>query len=230
VLLAGGCGESSEAPPRSAEPADAPTPTAAKGVLVAALGDSIVAGTPLWDPDPRVRAAIGPTVDERSQLGYWAKRRLPASARFRNCGVNRQRTDEIRARLDTCAKGARVLLVQGGINDIAQQRPVGDAAADLRAMVKAGKQRGARVLLAEVLPWNNGHPTADAPIRELNGLIGQIGRDENVTVLPFYRTLEDPRRPGRMRRELTIEGDHPSLDGYRRLGELVKLPPGSSDR
>src|SRR5207244_4919759 len=114
-----------------------------------------------------------------------------------------QRTDEIAARLDECAKGAQVLVVQGGINDIAQDRPVETAAANLRTMVERGKQLGLRVEIAELLPWNNGYPEADPKIRRLNGLIRMIGRDEHVPVLPFYETLEDPGRPGRMREEWT---------------------------
>ena len=54
-----------------------------------------------------------------------------------------------------------------------------------------------------------------------------IGRKEGVPVLPFHATLEDPERPGRMREEWTDDGDHPSVEGYRRLGELAfRLPSG----
>jgi hypothetical protein len=35
-------------------------------ILVAVVGDSISAGSPLWDPDPAVRTRI-PVPDERSQ-------------------------------------------------------------------------------------------------------------------------------------------------------------------
>ncbi len=70
-------------------------------------------------------------------------------------------------------------------------------------------------------PWNNGWPRAEALIRELNALIAALG----VPVLPFHETLEDPERPGRMREEWTSDGDHPSVEGYRRLGELAfRLP------
>ena len=48
-----------------------------------------------------------------------------------------------------------------------------------------------------------------------------IGAEEGVVVLPFHATLEDPERPGRMRPEWTDDGDHPSVAGYRRLGELA---------
>jgi hypothetical protein len=65
-------------------------------VIVACLGDSITAGSPLWDPDPAVRAGIDEP-DERSQWQWWAARAAP-QLEFRNYGVYGQRTDEIAAR------------------------------------------------------------------------------------------------------------------------------------
>jgi lysophospholipase L1-like esterase len=189
------------------------------GTLVAALGDSITAGSPLWDPDQAVRSTLR-SPDADSQYERWAERRLDG-VRFRNCGVFGERTDQIAARLDECADGADVLIVQGGINDIAQMRRVRSAARHLRAMVRRGKELGLRVALVEVLPWNNGYPFADRRIRRLNRSIREIGREEGVAVFSWYQRLEDPRRPGRMKREWTIDGDHPSIEGYRRLGETI---------
>lgn len=186
-------------------------------MLVAALGDSITAGSPAWDPDPAVRAQIADP-DPESQYEHWAALRGPG-LQFRNCGIYGQRTDEIAGRLEECAAGADVLIVQGGINDIAQRRPVEPAAENLRAMVERGRELGMRVVIADVLPWNNGFPVADEPIRRLNGLIREIG----APVLPFHDTLEDPDRPGRMREEWTSDGDHPSVEGYRLLGEVVAV-------
>jgi lysophospholipase L1-like esterase len=118
-----------------------------------------------------------------------------------------------------------VLVVQGGINDIAQDRAVETAAENLRSMVRRGKELGLRVALADVLPWNNGWPGAEPKIRRLNELIREIARTEDVPLLPFHDTLEDPDRPGRMREEWTSDGDHPSVAGYRRLGELAFRVP-----
>jgi lysophospholipase L1-like esterase len=140
---------------------------------------------------------------------------------FRNCGLYGQRTDEIMERLDECARGADVLVVQGGINDIAQGRPVEQAAENLRTMVRRGKNLGLRVVLVDVLPWNNGWPEAEPTIRRLNVLIADVAREEGVRLLPFHDTLDDPDRPGRMREDWTSDGDHPSVAGYRRLGELL---------
>ena len=125
------------------------------------------------------------------------------------------------ARLEECVPGADALVVQGGINDIAQTRSVEKAAANLRAMVRRGKELGLRVAIADVLPWNNGWPDTEPRIRELNELIAELARDENVPLLSFHDTLEDPDRPGRMRADWTSDGDHPSVEGYRRLGEVA---------
>jgi lysophospholipase L1-like esterase len=195
-------------------------------ITVAALGDSITSGSPGYDPDPARRAAQGWGSNPRSQWEYWAARADP-QLDIRNCGIFGQRTDEIALRLEACAMGADVLVVQGGINDIAQLRSVDDAARNLRAMVREGKRLGLRVALADVLPWNNGFSAARPQILLLNARIHALAREEHVTVLPFYATLEDPSGPGRMKPEWTSDGDHPSIAGYRRLGELAfRLPAG----
>jgi acyl-CoA thioesterase I len=192
--------------------------------LVATLGDSITAGSPLWDPDPAVRARIGDALDERSQWQWWAAR-LHEGLAFRNCGIYGQRTDEIAGRLDACAAGADVLVVQGGINDIAQGRPVAAATEYLRAMVRRGRELGLGVVVADVLPWNGGYPRAAEAIDELNRLVAAMAAEEGVRLLPFHDTLLDPDRPGRMRAEWTDDGDHPSVEAYRRLGELAFASP-----
>jgi lysophospholipase L1-like esterase len=199
---------------------------AGDGVTVAALGDSITAGNPAYDPDPAQRAALGFGDDVRSQYEYWAERADPR-LEFRNCGVFGERTDEIAARLDDCADGAEALIVQGGINDIAQGRPVDAAAADLHSIAARGKRLGLDVYLADVLPWNNGQPLADRPIGRLNRAIETIGRDAGVEVIGFHDELEDQGRAGVMAPRLTADGDHPSIAGYRRLGRLVAARLGA---
>ena len=160
---------------------------ARRAVPVAALGDSITAGAPLWDPDPEVRAAL-PQVDERSQYEHWVP-----GVRFRNCGVAGERTDQIRRRLDGCARGAKALVVQGGINDIAAGRELDAIEADLRAMVRRGKQLGLRVYLAELLPWNQGFPDAAADVRAMNERIASIGTSERVRAAAILRHARGPR-------------------------------------
>ena len=86
-----------------------------------------------------------------------------------------------------------------------------------------------RVAIANVLPWNRGWPTTEGPIDRLNELIAALAREEGVPILPFYETLESPEAAGRNARRVHVpDGDHPSVEGYRRLGELcVRTCPPS---
>lgn len=214
ALLIAGCGTdtgSTEAPQK---------PSASKARPIATLGDSIVAGTPLWDPDAEVRAAL-PAVDEDSQWQRW----VDTTAPMRNCGVPGERTDQIGLRYRDCVTGARAVVVQGGINDIAGSRDVRNTALDLECMVDQAIADDLPVAMVEVLPWNNGDPTHAAAIRELNGMIHALADARGIPVLPFFATLEDPAMPGRMPAALTGDGDHPNLAGYRKLGEVAWREP-----
>jgi len=191
-------------------------------VIIACLGDSITAGSPLWDPDPEVRKKID-RPDERSQWEWWAMR-LHGELDLRNFGVHGERTDQIAARFAQAVDGAEAIVVQGGINDVVQGRPVEQAAANLAGMLHRARHMRLRVAIADVLPWNNGDSRAAADIDKLNELIRSIAEGQDVPLLRFNETLADPSRPTRMRETLTEDGDHPSVEGHRLLGERAFRP------
>ena len=192
-------------------------------IVVAVAGDSISAGSPLWDPDPAVRGRI-PAPDERSRWQWWAAE-ADARLEFRTTAVYGERTDEIGRRLDLVLAGADVLVVQGGINDVVQRRPPGDAAGDLETMLERGRAAGLELAVADVLPWNNGDERAARAIERLNDLILQLAANAGATLLPFHDTLAAAADPHRMRAGLTDDGDHPSIEGHRLLGERAfRLP------
>ncbi|MHB1467904.1 MAG: SGNH/GDSL hydrolase family protein [Solirubrobacteraceae bacterium] len=188
-------------------------------IVVATLGDSITAGTPGWDPDSEVREAKGAR-DERSQYQYWAAAASP-DLTFVNHGVNGERTDQIALRLEHAARGADAIVVQGAINDIVQGRPVQDAAADLLAIAGRARRLGLPVAIADVLPWNNGWPDNAESIDELNRLVAEAAGEQSIPILPFHDTLASAEQPGCMPQEWTSDGSHPSVEGYRRLGEFA---------
>jgi lysophospholipase L1-like esterase len=192
-------------------------------VIIACLGDSITAGSPLWDPDPEVRAQISEP-DERSQWEWWAAQIAP-QLDFRNFGVNTQRTDQIAARFDVAVEGADALVVQGGINDIVQRRPVEEAARNLTGIVDRALGLGLRVAIANVLPWNNGDARSVQDIGRLNELVAAIAAERDIPLYPFHDTLADPAEPHRMRAEWTDDGNHPSVEGHRLLGERAFFLP-----
>src|SRR6478609_6066419 len=192
-------------------------------VVLAVAGDSISAGSPLWDPDPSVRARIA-APDERSQWQWWASR-ADARLAFRTTAVYGERTDQIARRLDLVLAGADVLVVQGGINDVVQRRAVKEAARDIGAMLERGRAAGLALAVTDVLPWNNGNERSADGIRRLNALIGEVAANAGATLLPFHDTLADRADPARMRNGLTDDGDHPSVEGHRLLGERAfRLP------
>ena len=76
-----------------------------KKILVAALGDSITAGSPGFNPSHEMAKLLGQGEVPRSQWEYWAEQKDPR-LEFRNCGVFGERTDEIAKRLLSCQRGA----------------------------------------------------------------------------------------------------------------------------
>jgi lysophospholipase L1-like esterase len=193
--------------------------------VIAAVGDSITAGNPGYEPDQGLRKSLGFGDNPESQWEYWAQRKHP-DLQIRNCGVLGQGTSEIVQRFDQCTQGVDGVVIQGGINDIAQGLPVEATAANLQGMVRSAKELNLDVALADVLPLNVGHHQADTVIGDLNRRIHRIAQEEHVTILPFHDVLEDPGAPGRIKPEWTADGEHPSVEGYRRLGELAFKPPG----
>jgi lysophospholipase L1-like esterase len=193
-------------------------------IVVTTLGDSISAGNPLYDPNPEFWEREGDNPE--SQYQHWAALCDPR-LQFRNHGVGGEVVSEIAARFDGCVPGSDVLVVQGGINDVVQGLPLEAAAEGLRGMVDRGLGLGLGVVIVDVLPWNKGWPDAEPKIRHLNGLINALAADAGIDVLHFHNTLEDPANPGRMKTEWTDDGNHPSVAGHRRLGELAfHLPRG----
>jgi lysophospholipase L1-like esterase len=100
-----------------------------------------------------------------------------------------------------------------------QRRSIEAAAADLKSMAERARQLGLRVALADVLPWNNGDEDAALEIIRLNELVRAIADELGVPLFPFHDTLVDPERPHRMRDDWTDDGNHPSVEGHRLLGE-----------
>ena len=199
------------------------TPAEPEVPVVAALGDSITAGAPGWSPNPNLRAAIESRgrLTRSSQWEYWADRATDGAYRFRNCGVEGDRTDEIEARFARCTAGADVVVIQGGTNDLTQGRSVAAAAANIQDIVRRAQDAGLRTLVTTIPPINGRYATWAAVVRRLNARITSLAQDDGVSVIDFFGLLEDPRRPGHMPARWTADGIHPTVEGYARLGRAV---------
>ena len=212
VAVLGCGGDDSQAPP---EPPS----------IVASLGDSITAGAPRWSPNRELRAVIASRgeLTRTSQWEYWADQATDGAFGFRNCGVEGDRTDEIEARFAGCTAGADVVVIQGGTNDIAQNRTPAAAAVNIRDMVRRAKKRGLRTLVTTAPPINVRYPKWAPAVERLNALIRAVARQEGVPVIDFFGELEDPQRPNRMPGRWTDDGIHPTVEGYARIGRAAAV-------
>lgn len=190
---------------------------------MATLGDSITAGAPGWSPNPDLRAVIAARgqLTRSSQWQHWAGAATDGAFRFRNCGVEGDRTDEIEARFARCTAGADVVVIQGGTNDLTQGRSVAAAAANIGDIVRRAQDAGLRTLVTTIPPINGRYATWAAVVRRLNARIMALAREAGVSVIDFFALLEDPRRPGHMPARWTADGIHPTVEGYERLGKAA---------
>jgi lysophospholipase L1-like esterase len=88
-------------------------------------------------------------------------------------------------------------------------------------MLERGRAVGLGLAVADVLPWNNGDERAAEGIGRFNALIRELAETLGAALLPFHDTLADPGDPSRMGDGLTDDGDHPSVEGHRLLGEVA---------
>ena len=144
-----------------------------------------------------------------SQWEYWADQATDGAFRFRNCGVEGDRTDEIEARFADCTAGADVVVIQGGTNDLAQNRPPLAAAANIRDMVARAKDAGLRTLVTTAPPINVRYPKWAPGVERLNGADPGNREPAGRSGHRFLRGARGPGAAGQDAREMD-RGRNPS--------------------
>src|SRR5205085_6117021 len=101
-----------------------------------ALGNSTTAGTPgFLSP---LEAPPDGAGNAESQYAHWLTSAHP-EWRVLNRGVNGERSDQIRARFDRDTRGADIVVILAGVNDIYQGRSAESVEAALEAMYDAAR-------------------------------------------------------------------------------------------
>ena len=210
---------------------------AAPAAAVVVLGDSITDG-------------YGSTTDRNNRWTDVLAGRLQAPAGTAPVGLlnqgiggNRLLRDglgpNILARLDRdviTQTGARWLVVQAGINDLGTRldaRKKGEPFASADEIIGAYEQiiararsAGLKVFGATLTPYGGSasywSEDGEADRQAINRWIRESGRFD--AVIDFDLALRDPQQPGRLAKPYD-NGDHlhPSLAGYKRMGEFVDL-------
>jgi lysophospholipase L1-like esterase len=147
-----------------------------------------------------------------------------------NRGISGQTTSQmlVRFRPDVIMLQPRVVVIQGGSNDIARD-PAASALEqvkdNLRSMAELARANGIRVILASHLPVTDAilPQTARRPpekIRALNVWIKGHAEEQGMIYLDFYFAMLDDKRM--LRRNLTIDGLHPNEAGYAVMEALAE--------
>jgi lysophospholipase L1-like esterase len=183
-------------------------------VRVAAIGDSLT----LYDDEPE---------DGRLNNSWFAAllRSDPAFVYVYNAGLVGDSTGQMRARLanDVLARDPELVLVLGGINDVANVVPTDEIVANLRAIVVDVQAAGARAVIGTVPPWDElFEPDAVADpdeVLELNAGIRDLATELGVTLVDFYAATAGP--DGHWLPGTTRDGLHPDADGVALMADAA---------
>lgn len=151
-----------------------------------------------------------------------------------NRGIEGQTTAQmlVRFRQDVIGLQPRVVVIQGGLNDLAGN--TGPAtehtiAENFMTMTELAKLHGIRVVLASVTPVCDcveGSPRKDLVRRRpaarmfgLNGWLKEYAAKAGVRYVDYFAVLAQGRT---MKRELTVDGLVPNAAGYAAMGAAVE--------
>jgi lysophospholipase L1-like esterase len=148
---------------------------------------------------------------------------------FINRGIAGQTTPQmlVRFRQDVVALKPKVVVIQGGTNDVARfagpatRGTLGD---NLMSMADIARVHGIRVVLASIPPvcdCGSDQSSIRPPmrIRDMNEWIKSYAAESGAIFLDYYAALADGRS---LNRTLTTDGVLPNDAGYRVLAPLVE--------
>ncbi|MBO9674076.1 MAG: acylhydrolase [Sphingobacteriaceae bacterium] len=132
----------------------------------------------------------------------------------------------IRFRQDVINLKPKVVIILAGSNDIAGN--TGHVTTDkimdnIKSMAELARLHHIKVILCKYLPvyeypWNKNIKAADSIIN-LNEKIAAYAKNRNYTILDYWTPLVDERKG--QRAELTVDGVHPNLAGYKIMEEVT---------
>jgi lysophospholipase L1-like esterase len=134
----------------------------------------------------------------------------------------------LRFRPDVIALHPKVVVIQGGSNDIAGKTgptTLENIEGNFMSMAELARANGIRVVLASHLPVTDAimPQTARRPpekIVALNAWIKDYAKTQGIAYLDYYSALLDDQQL--LRRDLTSDGLHPNSAGYAIMAPLAE--------
>jgi len=187
-------------------------------VTVVALGDSTTAGTPgFLSP---IEAPPTGSGDVESQYAHWLMRSRP-EWRVLNRGVNGERSDQIAARFARDTRGADVVVIIAGVNDIYQGRTAESVEIHLDAMYQAARAADIRVVAGTIIPYDTASDDQNARMHAVNEWIrAYTTRHPEVTFCDTRAAVAARGAPDRL--ASSPDGLHPSPEGYKRMAAALE--------
>jgi lysophospholipase L1-like esterase len=146
-----------------------------------------------------------------------------------NRGISGQTTPQmlIRFRQDVVNLKPKVVVINAGINDIAGNTGISTLEMiedNLSSMCEIARANSITVILASVIPaydfpWRKGLQPAEKVI-ELNKWIKDYTEKNGLIYLDYFSSMVDAQNG--LKEELTTDGVHPNLAGYKIMEPLVE--------
>lgn len=191
---------------------------ATKKLRIVALGDSTTAGTPAFlspiEAPPDGRGNL------ESQYAYWMMKLHPEWI-ILNRGINVERSDQIRARLQRDVIDAKpdYAIILAGVNDVYQGFPRDHTKQNLTLIYNSTLLEGIVAIAASILPYNTMSRLACESISGLNEWIKSTAESLKFPFCDTYAAVVDPDHPDKLRS--SPDGLHPDVSGYRSMGEAL---------
>lgn len=192
--------------------------SANKIFTVLAMGDSTTAGTPdFYSPAESPPNGSG---NEQSQYAYWILQKHPDWVLL-NRGVRGQRSDQILFRFKRDAEVFKpdVAVILAGVNDIYQEYPADHVISKLKEMYEFAISKKVKVVACTILPYNFATPEAQEKIKKVNEWIRSYAEEKGLLFCDTFSVESSPEKTGKL--ISTVDGIHPDVDGYRRMGEAI---------
>lgn len=169
-----------------------------------------------------------------SLTAHWGKGKAPffPGKPYINRGIENQTTPQmlVRFRQDVVALNPKVVVIEGGLNDIGMVMGPGSEGTisdHLQSMIDIARAHGIKVVIAGITPVCNCYDSTQIRIRPvgkiaaINGTLRDIAKDTGSVFLNYNSVLADPDSR-QMKKEFTDNGVDPNDAGYAVMAPLAE--------